>query len=430
MTLLISAPVVLGLVFLALLALSGLFSGSETAFFSLSRIDLLRFERSPSRRARMAAAVASRPERLLAAILFGNTLANVAGSSVMLALTRRVEPYLLGVDPVTASVILATSVVLVFGEILPKAIAVHRPSRVASAAVPVLAPLLRVISPVARVLERVAAALLDAVGVRRESTGPAIGRGELQVLFEDIRKGKEFSEDEGVIAANIFDFFETRAYEIMTPRVDLAAVPVDLPRTELRRRIMAARHSRLPVYGDSLDQIIGFVNAKEFLLEPERPLEELLRPVYFVPERARIHRILAEVQSGRWNLVVVVNEYGGTAGIITKEDLVETVVGEIFDEQERDEAAPLEPAGEGTWRVDGLLPLEDLAEAMGFETPSGPAQTVAGHVAHLLGRLPRVGDEAADEKARYRVLRVRRRRAHRVLVTPVGEKKPGAEERP
>ncbi len=406
--------------FLMLLVLSGTFSGSETAFFSLSRIELRRFERSGSRRERAVAAIVARPERLLAAILFGNTLVNVAGSSVMLALTRRLGDVFLGLDPVTASVILATGTVLVAGEIVPKAAAVHWPTRLAPVAVVALAPLLKVLSPAALVLERVARFFLNRLGVREEKTGPGLGRRELQVLFEDIRQGEEISEDEGEIAANIFDFFETRAHEIMTPRVDLAGVPIDLPREELRRRVVAARHSRLPVYRGSLDQIIGFINTKEFLLEPDLPADTFLRPVHFVPERARISRILTEVQSRRFNLVVVVNEFGGTEGIITKEDLVETVVGEIFDEQEHDEAEPLEKIGEGLWRVDGLLPLSDLAGDVGVHTPPGPAQTVGGHVAHLLGRPPRPGDTAEDGAFTYRVLRVRRHRAHRMLVQVKG----------
>ncbi len=406
----------LSLGFGVLLILSGTFSGSETAFFSLDRLQLRRFERSASRRERAVAAVAAHPERLLAGILFGNTLVNVAGSSVMLALARRLHGRFFDWDPVGVSVAAATAFILILGEILPKGVAVHWPARVAPSAVVALDPLLRVVAPAARILERAAFGFLGALGVREEPAGTGIGRRELQVLFEDIQAGKEVTEDEGVIAANIFDFFETRAYEIMTPRVDLAGIAVDLPASELRTRVAAARHSRLPVYRDSFDQIIGFINAKDCLLDPDVPLDGLLRPVHYVPERARLHRILAEIQSRRLNLVVVVNEYGGTEGIITKEDLAEAVVGEIFDEQERDQAPPLEAAGPGEWRVDGLLPTDDLAEAVGRELPEGPAETVAGRVAHLLGRPPRPGDAVEDAVLSYRVLTVRRHRAHRLQV--------------
>ena len=402
--------------FVVLLALSSTFSGSETALFSLNRLQLRRFDRSASRRERLVATVASRPERLLAGILFGNTLVNVASSSVMLAITRR-EDLLLGQDPVIASVVLATSILLVAGEILPKGLAVHQPGRTAAFLIPVLSPLLRVMAPFSRILERSAAYLLRAVGVRSEAPSGDLERRELQILFEDIREGEEMTEDEGEIASNIFEFFETRAYEIMTPRVDMVGVALDMPADELAARVVAARHSRLPVYRESLDHIIGFINSKEFLLDPGASMEALLHPVHFVPERARLHRILAEVQARRLSMVVVVNEYGGTSGIVTQEDLVEEVVGEIFDEQERDQAPELERVGETAWRVAGLLSFEDLAEAVGIELPQGPANTVAGHVAHILGRIPRIGDEVRDGLVTYRVTQVRRHRAQRVLVT-------------
>ncbi len=409
-----SAPTLVLIVgFVALLALSGTFSGSETALFSLDRIQLRRFERSASRRERLVAAVAARPERLLAGILFGNTLVNVAGSSVMLAIVRRLHDHFWGLDPVSTSVVLASGVILLLGEILPKGLAVHWPTWFAPFFIPVLAPILKILAPATGLLERAALGFLGTLG---EQPGVSLGRRELQVLFEDIQAGKEITEDEGEIAANIFEFFETRAHEIMTPRVDLAGVPVDISRAELRDRVVEARHSRLPVYRDTLDQIVGFINTKEFLLDPDLPLDALLRPVHFVPERARLHRVLADVQARRLNLVVVVNEYGGTAGLITKEDLVETVVGEIFDELEPDQAPPLEPLEDDTWRVDGLYPLDDLAGEIAVRLPPGPVQTVAGHVAHLLGRPPRPGDAVTDGPVIYRVLSVRRHRAHRILV--------------
>lgn len=403
--------------FLVLLALSGTFSGSETALFSLDRLQLRRFEQSSSRRERLVARVAAHPERLLAGILFGNTLVNVAGSSVMLAITRRLEGHLPGQDPVLASVVLATGILLIAGEILPKGLAVHWPPRIAPFLIPLLYPLLRIMTPVSRLLERVAGALMRTLGVRLDRRPAKLEWRELQLLFEEIQEGKEISEDEGLIASNIFTFFETRAYEIMTPRVDLVGIPVDLPPEEIRARAVSGRHSRLPVYSGSLDHVIGFVKAKELLLDPATRIEELLLPVHFVPERARLHRVLSVMQSGRLSLVVVVNEYGGTSGLITQEDLVEELVGEIFDEQERDQAREIEVEGPRTWKVAGLLLLEDLAEAVGVPAPAGPAETVAGHVAHLLGRIPRVGDEVQDGRLRFHVTQVRRHRAQRVRVT-------------
>jgi putative hemolysin len=406
--------------FTALLALSGTFSGSETALFSLDRLQLRRLERSHSRSSRLVAAAIARPERLLAGILFGNTLVNVACSSVMLAITRRLSGGPGGADPVGISVVLATGIVLVFGEIFPKGMAVHWPVRTSLVLVPFLSPLLRIIAPISRVLENVALAFLKGIGVREERAA-GLGWRDLQVLFEDIQEGEEISEDEGVMASNIFDFFKTRAYEILTPRVDVVALAADTPPEAIRARMIETQHSRYPVYRDTLDGIIGFVDAKEFLLDPDPSLETMLHPVHFVPERARLHRILSEVQARHLSLVVVVNEYGGTAGIITQEDLVEEVVGEIFDEQERDHRPELESVAHGRWQASGLLSLQDLAEALEVPLPESPAVTVAGHVAHLLGRLPRIGDAVSGDRMHFEVLQVKRHRAQRVLVSAIPE---------
>lgn len=416
------ATLALTLGLLTLLALSAMFSASETAIFSLDRVQLRRFERSGSRRERLVAAMASRPERLLGGILLGNTLVNVAASTVTVALTRRVVP-----DPpldlVLLSVIWGTLLVLFGGEVIPKGIAVHWPERVSVLLGPVLQAVLLVLTPAGRLLERIAVGFLRGVGVEEDRSARKLEWRELQLLFEDIETGKEISEDEGEIASNIFAFFETRAYEIMTPRVDVIALPIEASREERVHRVKAARHSRYPVYRGSLDAIAGFVNGKEVLLEPEKTLDALLHPVHFVPERARLHRVLAEVQARQLAMVVVVNEYGGTAGILTQEDLAEEVVGEIYDEQERDEAPEVEPAGDGLWRVNGLVLLDDLADVTGHALPESPAETVAGHVAYALGRPPRRGDAVATGSWRFRVLQVRRHRAHRVEVAyqPVPE---------
>jgi len=410
--------ILLSILFVVLLVLSGTFSGSETAIFSLDRLELRRFEQSSSWRQRMVARIASRPERLLSGLLLGNTLANVAGSSVMLAILNKIE----GPDAEAAlglSVLIATLVILIVAEIIPKGVAVNWPARTSVTLIPVLAPVLRFLGPPARVLERLAVGFLQSLRVTEDRA-----RSEwrdLKLLFEDVESGQVLTAGESTIASNVFAFFETRAHEIMTPRVDLVALPADLPREAMLRQVVAARHRRLPVYRGTLDRIVGFVNAKEFLLEPDASFESLLRPVTFVPERARLTRILGEIQARHLSMVVVVNEYGGTAGILTQEDLIEEIVGEIFDEQERDEAAAIEAVGERAWRVDGLLPLVDLGEAVGVEIPPAPADTVAGWVAHLLGHPPRRGDAVAMGTLSYRVLQVRRHRAHRVLVTLVGD---------
>ena len=417
--------IALSILFVVLLVLSATFSGSETAIFSLDRLELRRFEESGSWRRRLVARIAARPERLLGGILLGNTLVNVAISSVTLAILRKADLGPESDDHLGLSVGIATLFLLIFGEVLPKGVAVNWPARASAALVPLLAPVLRILGPASRVLERIALGFLQSLRVAEDRTRSEVR--DLKLLFEDVESGGVLTAGESTIASNVFAFFETRAHEIMTPRVDLIALSAELPREAMIQQIVGARHRRLPVYRGTLDSIIGFVNAKEVLLESDASFETLLRPVTFVPERARLTRILGEIQARRLSLVVVVNEYGGTAGILTQEDLIEEIVGEIFDEQERDEVPDVEEAGERAWRVNGLLPLVDLADVVGVEMPPAPTDTVAGWVAHLLGRQPRRGDMVVHGTLSYRVLQVRRHRAHRVLVGVIQEADTGAD---
>lgn len=414
---------------LGLLALSATFSGAETALFSLDRLELRRFERSASRRERTIAAICARPDRLLGGILFGNTLVNVASSSIAVALARNLGD-LASQDTLVAIAVFAdTTLILVFGEILPKGFAVQGPAAASRFYVLLLAPLLAVFRPVAGSLARLAGFLLRAFGVSADGVRSGYSRPELQLLFETSQAEKGISEVEGLIAANLFEFFETRAVEIMTPRVDIEGIPADTPPERLRERLIESRHARLPVYRESLDQVLGFVNTKQFLLHPESSLEGSIVPIHFVPERARVQGILAEMQARRLPMVIVVNEYGGTSGLITREDLVEEIVGEIFDELERDQEPEMNRLGETLWRVDGLVNVDDLAEALGIDLPEGPVQTVAGRIAHRLGRPPKAGEITQDGPVVFRVLQVRRHRARRVEVRVLGGE-PGTGDRP
>jgi CBS domain containing-hemolysin-like protein len=392
--------------------------------FSLDRIELKRLDVTGGRRNRLVVSLGSRPERLLAGVLLGNTLVNVASSSVAVALVARADT-LLNRDTLVAVAVLAdTLLLLILGEILPKGMAVQWPAATARFYAPVLYPILRLLRPAAQILEGVALGFLRMAGIRAPGGMTGLGRRELQLLFEDVQGKGGFSEGEHTIAENVFDFFETRAWEIMTPRVDVWGIPVDASRREQHRLVLESRHTRMPVYRGSIDQIVGFINAKEFLLDPDLPMEDLLKPVHFVPERARVAGVLAEVQARKLTLVVVVNEYGGTSGIITNEDIIEEVVGEIFSEQERDQEPEVERLGDTTWRVDGLVTLTELAEAMEREIEPGPAPTVAGHIAHRLGRPPRAHETVREGDVVFRVLQVARHRARRVEVTVVPEKAP------
>jgi CBS domain containing-hemolysin-like protein len=397
-----------------LLALSALLSASETALFSLNRIQLRRFQGSRRGRDRLVVRLLEHPADLLAAILVANTLVNVAFSALI------TDFFLnwLGFAPQRAALwatVVASAAIILGAEITPKTLAIRK----AFVLAPLLAFPLRLVTlilrPVVLLLSRIAHAALRLVGIRDLKTAvKGLTPAELKALFAEAGEDQVLSRAEREIAGRIFEFSSTRAAEVMTPRVDIRSADRRVSREALAEVIRTSRHTRIPISDGSIDQIVGFVTAKEYLLRPDATLEEILKPVLIVPETKRVNEIFHEIQRRRIGMVVVVDEYGHTAGIITKEDLVEEIVGEIYDEYES-ESAPIVKVGPDRFLVTGQVTVDELAGRLGlsFETD---AVTLNGLLADLLGDIPRPGDRVAAAGATFVVLEVRRHRVHRCEV--------------
>lgn len=379
----------LGLALAVLLTLSAFFSGAETAFFSLSRIQLGRMRESTDPVSRRILRVLSKPHRLLTSTLIGNTLVNVATATVttaaLIGLSRR-----WGVE---LAIVVGTALVLVFGEILPKTLAVSHPVGFSKIVVRPLEAFMSLAAPVVGLATAHTKQLLRIMGVRDPSLklGSLTGL-ELRTLFEQLEKEKVMSELETRMARNIFSFSTTAVESVMTPRVDVVALSDSASVDEAVKVIKESRHSRIPIYTDSIDKTIGFISAKEYLLDPDRPASsQYIRPVLIVPENKRVDETFHEMQARRCPLVIVVNEYGETMGIVTLEDLVEEIVGEIYDEFESGEV-PLAKLGENEYVVDGLMSLEDLNRELDLNLQAEDSVTLNGLICEALDRLPAVAD--------------------------------------
>jgi putative hemolysin len=412
------------LAFLAgLLALSAFLSASETALFSLNRIQLRRFQGSRRRRDRLVVRLLERPADLLAAILVANTLVNVGFSAVVTDLFLD----WLQVDPRPAALyaaVVASVLVILCGEITPKTLAIRNAHGMA----PLVALPLRVVTlllrPVVLVLSRIAHVALRMVGIRDLMTGvKGLTPAELKALFAEAGEDQVLSRAEREIASRIFEFSSTRAAEVMTPRVDIRSADRRVSREALAEVIRTSRHTRIPISDGSIDQLVGFVTAKEYLLRPEAALDDILKPLLFVPETKRVNEIFHEIQRRRIGMVVVVDEYGHTAGIITKEDLVEEIVGEIYDEYES-ESAPIVKIGPDRYLVTGQVAVDDLAGRLGVSFATD-AVTLNGLIADLLGEIPRPGDRVVAAGVTFIVLDVRRHRVHRCEVRRTAGGGPG-----
>jgi len=387
-----------------LLLCSGCFSATETALFSLNRVERRRLKEDKSIRSQLIARALQRPRELLSTILFGNTLINVATSATATLLFQR----LLQAHSLTAAIVVDTLLVLFIGDIIPKTIAVNQARPLAHAAIKPLHFFAKLSRPVVGIFDRLARGILRVLKIPEEAGG-ALSPSELEVLFEEAGRKKTITAEERRIARNIMRFSETTAEEIMTPRVDIAAAPLSTTREGLEQVMIEARHSRIPIYEEGVDHIVGFVGTKEFFLNPDREIRGLLKPVAIFPEGARIPGVFRYMQKNFLNMAVIVNEYGVTSGIVTMEDLVEEIVGEIYDEYEKAEEL-IRPVGPDEWLVLCRAPIEEINEACGLNLPEVDFVTLNGYLCDQFGEIPGPGQTIERNGARFTIVESKRRR--------------------
>ena len=321
---------------LILLALSGFFSASETALFSLSRLRLQHLAQTDPERAGRALRLLERPVRTIVTILIGNELANVTASVTMTSLVL----YLWGPHRAWVSVVLALPLILIFGELTPKMVAVAHAERVAYFIARPLELFSRLVTPLRIVMKRVVDLCLRALGVAPALSPSGISEEEFKVILDVGREEGVVDPTEHKMIQRVLAFAEVPVRQVMTPRSQMFCLDVNLPFEEAVAAVTKAAFSRVPVYQATADRIVGILNAKDLLRvkvegAPPPSLSSLLQPPFFIPETTRIDTLLKELRRHRVHMAIVVNEYGTTTGLVTLEDLLEELVGEIVDEFDR-----------------------------------------------------------------------------------------------
>jgi putative hemolysin len=420
------------LIALAILA-NGFFAGSEIALVSARISRLAQLRQHGLRGAAAAMALKERPDTFLATIQIAitavGTLASaVGGATAVEALTPSFAR--LGLGPSAAAALALTVVIvaitylsLVLGELAPKALALRDPERVAGRVAPAIVRLSRLSSGPVRLLTASTNGMLRLIGLGTAAISAGVSEEEVRYLLRQGAAAGVFEKVEEELVHNVFEFADTTVREIMVPRVRMQALDVDTPPDELLQRVTAIGHTRIPVYAGGVEQIIGIVILKDLVAAVARgtvpPLRELLRPPRFVPETARISALLREFQRSRQNLAIVVDEYGGIAGLVTAEDVVEEIVGEIHEERESDEAAAIRRLPDGSAVVDGLASVADLRRELGVAiADSDEYVTVAGFIIANLGAIPRPGASLTRDGYRWTVLEMDGPRIVRVKVQP------------
>jgi CBS domain containing-hemolysin-like protein len=392
---------------LALLAVcSAAFSASETAMFSLSREKL---DLAGHRVRRLLAA----PRDLLVTVLLGNMLANVSFFAVASRLRYGEDP-----KAVVISGLLALVALLVLGEILPKSIAFRAPVGISRfLAVPV-GVLVSVLAPLRAVVTWSLELLFKALDTHvPEALG--ISAEMLEAVLDKSAKDGLLERDEAAMLGEIIELEEIRVREIMTPRVDCLLLDVQGEIGDLVEQARQRHASWLPVVDGDVDQVIGCVRLRDLLLHPEKPVAQLVMPVKFVPEVARVLDLLRAFRADRATEAVVVDEWGGTAGVVTIEDVFEEIVGDLRVEGE-ERLSPVVPLGEGRYRVSGALSVRDWNEEFGTRIVPTEFETVGGFVTAELGHIPRVGETLDVGPLRFEVQELRGRRIVQLDISATG----------
>ncbi len=388
--------------FAILLYLSSIFSGSETAFFSLSRLDIGELEKHGRVRSLL-----DHPDRLLITILLGNTLVNVAAASLgaVVALTFARSLGYSETVTIALEVGVVTLVILVVSEIAPKMYAIERNAKFARRSAPVLFAVGSVLAPVISVLHNLVSTL---GGGEAGGDHPFVTAEELRTIVAISEHDGTLDEEERDMIDSVMEFGGTVVRELMIPRVDIKGLEDVTTVSEAIALVREEGHSRLPVYREDLDHITGVLYAKDLLgVDPQtgggQAISGLVREAYYTPETKNAGELLRELQRRRTHIAIVVDEYGGTAGVITLEDLIEEIVGEIRDEH--DEERPLlQVLDMKTIIADGSIRLEDLAEELAvMDFPGEGIETLAGYLLDAFGRIPSEGEKLEREGLEFTI---------------------------
>ena len=391
----------------ALIFLSGFFSSAETALTSLSRIRLRNMVDENVKNADKISKLIDDPNRLLSSILVGNNLVNIGASSLatMLAINT------FGSNGVGFATGLMTLAVLIFGEITPKTLAAQNAERVSLWVINIIFLVVFVLTPVVKVLNFVTNRLIRVLGGNPDGFSPLITEAELKTMVNVSHEVGVLETDERIMINNVFDFGDAKAKDIMTPRMDMISIEDDTTYDEIVSLFKEERFSRLPVYHESIDNIVGILYVKDIIFIDEATFrtEDYMREAFFTYESKPISELFSEMRKNRIPLAVILDEYGGTSGIVTIEDMVEEIVGEIDDEYDEPEEEIIF-IQDGEFVVDGSTRLDDLNEIIGTHLESEDFETIGGYVIGILGNFPENGETVENDGVRIVVEKMEKNR--------------------
>lgn len=400
------------LVFAVLLLASAFFSSAETAIVTINKLQLQTLSDEGNRRAQKLLALMKKPGRMLHTVLVGDTIVNLFAVSLSVLWATRI----FGPRAVVPSIVVIIFLVVLLGEITPRTIASCHAERLALSYAPVLFMLVKLLLPVTFVFEKLADGLLMIFHIDRSKKRPTITEEELLNIVDAGHEDGVIETQERQIIYNLFDFGDSQAKDVMVPRTDMSMVKSEASYEELLEIFRADGYTRYPVYENTADTIIGTINMKDLLLGDHRnnfSIREILREPYFTYEHKSTADLLVEMKKYSVNLAIVLDEYGAIAGMITLEDLLEEIVGEIRDEYDADEEEAFrEIVPRREYMAEGSVKLDDLNDLMRLNLESEENDTLGGYIMEKMNRLPKAGEFFTTENGIK--LRVEKREKNRI----------------
>lgn len=399
---------------------SAYFSGSEMAFASLSKSKLKTMAQNGKKRAKTALFLSEHFDTLLSTLLVGNNIVNIAASSIATVLFTQYAGKEYG--PVLSTAVM-TVAILIFGEITPKTLANEQPEKAALRSAPLLKGLNTLFTPInylfslwKKLIKKVFKSEID----------QSITEEELITMIDEAEEVGSLDEQEGELIRSAIEFNDVDVKDVLTPRVDIVAVSEHAEISEIAEIFRSQRFSRLPVYRDSIDNIIGILHEKDFntmIYEKKTDISEVLHSVVYVPEKMKTSKLLRTFQRSKVHMAIVVDEFGGTAGIVTLEDVLEGLVGEIWDEHD-EVIEECRKVGDGVYLISCGAQFDTVAETLGFSDDDNDSATIGGWVQKELSKIPEVGDSFRYENLFVEVTKTEHRRAIEIRVTVTEPEEP------
>lgn len=412
-------------ILIIMLALSAFFSSSETALTCVSKIRIKTLADDGNKHAQTVQKLLARQADMLSTILIGNNVVNLSASAMSTVLATHLASggglRISAATMVGISTGILTLLILIFGEITPKNAAAIHSERIALSVAPAVYTLTRVMTPVIFVMNKMVSGVMFILGIKADETASSMTEGDLRTVIDVSHRDGVIETEEKELITNVVDFGDSVVSSVMVPRIDVTFIDVSSTYDETIRLFREEKYARIPVYEEDKDHIVGILNLKDLFCYTGSPeqfsIRSIMRSPFFTYEFKKTSDLMLEIRESPINMEIVLDEYGAVSGIITLEDLLEEIVGEIRDEYDDEETDDIQNISDSEYLVDGNTKLDDINELLGLDLESEDYDSIAGHILHELGHIPSEGEHISIRGINFTVNKMDKNRIENIMIT-------------